>query len=39
MSSWLPAVIVHGEGIFMEFDQDRLKAGKAIQRSKVGSGS
>jgi hypothetical protein len=24
--SWLPAVIVHGEGIFMEFDQDRLKA-------------
>jgi hypothetical protein len=25
-ASWLPAVIVHGEGIFMEFDQDRLKA-------------
>jgi hypothetical protein len=24
--SWLPAVIVHGEGIFMEFDQARLKA-------------
>lgn len=24
--SWLPAVIVHGEGIFMEFDQGRLKA-------------
>jgi hypothetical protein len=24
--SWLPAVIVHGEGIFIEFDRDKLKA-------------
>ena len=29
--SWLPAVIVHGEGIFLEFDRDMLEAWESNQ--------
>ncbi|MGC8659811.1 MAG: DrmB family protein [Desulfomonilaceae bacterium] len=29
--SWLPAIIVHGEGIFLEFDQDKLESWESYQ--------